>query len=209
MIASKLCSSSAGAEETAKPIFGGSVPQTAPGTPISRKIITAMAVNQTTTIAPATTQDAASISVVLAANRDDPGLFQKSAAAVAHSIEDFFVARNITGEIVGCAGLHRDSPQLAEIHAVAVLPKCQGQGIGRLLMNACARRATEGRIPVLWLATIKPGYFSQYGFQPIPRWELPASVLLRKLAQVFEQPAARWLGALFGKHTFMRRTLQP
>ena len=163
--------------------------------------------DQVITISPATTQDAATISAVLAANHDAPGLFQKSPAAVAQAIADFFVARNGAGETVGCAGLHRESPTLAEVYAVAVIPQCQGQGIGRQLVDACERRAMELEIRDVWLATIKPEYFSRHGFRTISRWELPAPVLLRKLTQVFEQPSGRWLGALSGKHTFMRRAV--
>jgi N-acetylglutamate synthase-like GNAT family acetyltransferase len=159
------------------------------------------------TISPAGGDDAAAISSVLAANRDDPGLYQKSAAAVARSIEDFFIARNRENEIVGCAGLHRESAELAEIYAVAVVPDYQGQGIGRQLIDACEQCAMDAHIHSLWLATIKPEYFSRYGFQPISRWELPASALIRKLGQTFEQPGRRWFHALWGRHTFMRRTV--
>jgi amino-acid N-acetyltransferase len=155
------------------------------------------------TIGPARTGDAMAISAVLALNRDDPGLFQESATAVARTLGDFLVAHN-HARIVGCAGLHPDSPELAEVYAVAVTPQCQGQGIGRQLMEACRQRARSNGIRYLWLATVKPEYFSRYGFQPISRWELPASVLLRKLRQTFQQPRARWLPALFGRHTFMR-----
>jgi hypothetical protein len=123
--------------------------------------------DQVITIDPAAKQDASATSAVLAANRDDPGLFQESPAAVARSRTDFCVARNIAGEIVGCAALHRDSP-----------------------------------------ATVKPEYFSRYAFQPMSRWELPASVLLRKLGQVSHQPGTRWLRTLSGRHTFMRQALK-
>jgi len=159
------------------------------------------------TIIPATAEDAPAISSVLAANRDDPGLFQESATAVAGALGDFLVARNEAGEIIGCAGLHRDSLEEAEVYAVAVTPQSQGQGIGGQLMQACQQGARAGGLRHLWLASVKPAYFSRYGFQPISRWELPASTLLRKLHQTFQQPAGRWLPALFGRHTFMRKTL--
>ena len=88
--------------------------------------------NEAITIRPAMTDDAAAISCVLAVNRDDRGLFQESAAAVVRSIEDFLVACNGAGEIVGCAGLHRDSPRLAEIYA----------GRGHAAMPGTRRRPT-------------------------------------------------------------------
>jgi amino-acid N-acetyltransferase len=163
--------------------------------------------NAAITIEPACPDDAAAISSVLAANHDDPGLFQVSATAVAGALGDFLVARNQSGKVVGCAGLHRDSRELAEVYAVAVMPHCQGQGVGQELMQACQRRASSSGISQLWLATVKPDYFSRYGFRPISRWELPSSVLLRKLRLTFRQPAGRWLPALLGRHTFMRCTL--
>jgi amino-acid N-acetyltransferase len=159
------------------------------------------------TIGPARAEDAVAISSVLADNRDDPGLFQESATAIARNLSDFFVARDEAGKLVGCAGLHRDSQELAEVYAVAVTPQRQGQAIGRQLMQACQQHAEAVGIPQLWLATVKPGYFSHYGFQPFPQWELPASVLLRKLRQTFQQPSGRWLPALFGRYTFMRCAL--
>jgi len=160
--------------------------------------------NEVLTITPAVTDDGVAISSLLAANRDDRGLFQESAEAIVRTIKDFFVARDATGRIVGCAGMHRDSASLAEVYAVAVLPACQGKGIGKQLMQACMQAAREAGIQDLWLATVKPEYFRRYGFQIISRWELPAATLLRKLRQTFQQPFERWLPALFGRHTFMR-----
>ena len=156
------------------------------------------------TVGPAGAGDEAAICCVLADNRRDPGLYQESTAAIARALGDFVVARDRVGRVVGCAGLHRDAPELAQVYAVAVALQRQGQGIGRRLVQACQERASADGIARLWLATAKPGYFARCGFQPMSRWRLPASVLLRKLSQTFRQPAGRWLPALLGRHTFMR-----
>lgn len=158
------------------------------------------------TIRQATKTDAGAISLVLFQNRADRGLYQESAEAVIHTIEDFWVAQNDAGDTVGCAGLHRESPRLAEVYAVAVAPEWQGRGVGRQLLQACIEHARSLGIQQLWLATIKPEYFRRYGFALISRWELPAATLLRKVRQTFQQPPERWLPALFGRYTFMRRT---
>ena len=101
--------------------------------------------NEPFLIRPASLADAAAIASVLALNRDDRGLFQESAEAVAHTIEDFTVAYNGAGQITGCAGLHRDSPGFAEIYAVAVTPQCQGKVLDdnscKSAHNALARLA--------------------------------------------------------------------
>lgn len=160
---------------------------------------------QPISIRSATPNDATAICAILAANRDDPGLFQKSREAIVDSIGDFLVAVSEDGQIVGVAGLHQDRSDLGELYAVAVLPSCQGQGIGGRLVRAGLQRAAEASIANVWLATIKPAYFARYGFRPMKRWELPRAVLWRKLHQTIEQPATRWLKTLLGRHTFMRR----
>jgi amino-acid N-acetyltransferase len=164
-------------------------------------------VNSPHTARPARPDDAQAISDIIALNRGDPGLYQKSAGAVVRSIADFMVVCDPTGRLVGCAALHVESGELAEIYSLAVSPDCQGQGIGKKLMNACRERAETRGLRFLWLATIKPEYFSRYGFKAISRWELPAAVLLRKFGQTFQQPVGRWLPALFGRHTFMKCAL--
>jgi len=156
------------------------------------------------TIEPATLKDTQAIVSIFVANRDDTGLFQEPEAEVRRNLRDFFVARDASGKAVACAGLHRDSAELAEIYGVAVLPEVQGRGIGAMLMRKCQERAAASQVTQLWLATVKPEYFRRYAFRPISRWSLPRPVLLRKLRQVFHQPVARWAPVLRGRHTFMK-----
>ena len=158
-------------------------------------------------IEPATINDTRAIVSIFIANQGDPGLFQEREAEVERKLGDFLVARDADGKVVACAGLHRDSRELAEIYGVAVLPELQGQGIGAKLIRRCKEQAAAGQVTYLWLATIKPEYFRRYSFRPISRWSLPTSVLLRKLRQVFQQPAQRWVPALLGRHTFMQHNL--
>lgn len=158
-------------------------------------------------VEPATQDDVSAILAVLAANREDPGLFSEPESEVRSNLIDFLVARDARRPVVGCAALHRHSATLAEILGVAVLPAFQGRGIGLQLVQQCEHVATSTGIERLWLATVKPAYFTRFGYKPISRWELPASVLLRKRRQVFQQPLGRWLPALLGRHTFMQREI--
>lgn len=152
-------------------------------------------------------KDTQAIVSIFIANQDDPGLFQEPESEVRRNLGDFSVVRDTDGRVVACAGLHSDSPELAEVYGVAVLPELQGRGIGAKLMGKCKERAVASQRSHLWLATVKPEYFQRYSFRPISRWSLPASVLLRKLRQVFQQPVQRWIPALFGRHTFMKCSL--
>ncbi|HJZ66827.1 MAG TPA: GNAT family N-acetyltransferase [Blastocatellia bacterium] len=149
--------------------------------------------------------DVSGIVAVLRANQDDRSLFQRSAANVGRHLRDFLVAKDAAGRIVGCAAVHRYSTTLAEVLSVAVLPKAQGQQVGRGLVDACLRRGEALGVTWLWLATLKPGYFARFGFEPMSRWGLPAWVLWAKLRQVFEQTPDHWFPSLMGRQTFMRR----
>ena len=154
-------------------------------------------------IEPATIADIQAIAAVFISNRSDRGLFQEPVGELARNLADFLVARDALGSTVGCLGLHRDTGELAEVYGVAVLPKFQGQGIGTKLLQECKRRAVATDVSLLWLATVKPEYFSRYSFRPASRWDLPAAVLLRKFRLVFQQPVQRWVPVLLGRHTFM------
>jgi amino-acid N-acetyltransferase len=151
----------------------------------------------------ATINDVAPIAASLAANASDPALFLRAPTDVMRRLHEFMVAEDPAHNIVGCAALHFYRPDSAEILSVAVLPPAQGQGIGALLMREAVARALTRGASQLWLATAKPQYFERFGFVPISRFALPATVLFAKLHQVFTQPVVRWLPALVGRFTFM------
>ena len=155
-------------------------------------------------VRPARDGDVPLIVELLRANASEPSLFQQPPAQVCRTLADFLIAVDDDGAAIGCAALHRHSPDSAEILAVAVAPSLQARGTGAALMRACLARAAEGGVQLLWLATAKPAYFARFGFHAFSRWRLGPRVLLYKLLLVLQQPIARWLPALFGRHTFMR-----
>jgi amino-acid N-acetyltransferase len=155
------------------------------------------------TIRDAADTDVDRIHATLSANAGDTSLFQQSARRVRRDLGDFVVA--VDGErILGCAALHWHRGSNAEILAVAVAPDAHGRGVGGELMRACIDRALSRGATFLWLATQKPGYFGKFGFVTMSKWRLPWIAIGRKLRLILEQPARRWLPALFGRHTFMR-----
>lgn len=158
-------------------------------------------------ITPAVDADAEAIASAISANRDDPAIFLRTARELRHAISELIVAKDLGGNILGCAALHRYSPHLAEILSVSVLPDHQREGIGSLLLDHILRQADEEGIQNVWLATLKPDYFRRFGFEPMSLWKLPAGVLATKLRQVVAQPFLRWPPVLFGRFTFMERVV--
>ncbi len=155
------------------------------------------------TASPITANDVDDVVATLDANRGDTAMFLRSRADVTQHLSDFIVAREPGGRMLGCSAVHAYTPTVTEILSVSVLPSCQGRRIGQFLVEQALERARAQGAVRIWLATSKPRYFSRFGFEPISRWDLPATVLIAKLRQVFDQPPRRWLPALFGRFTFM------
>jgi N-acetylglutamate synthase-like GNAT family acetyltransferase len=76
----------------------------------------------------------------------------------------FFVAVSEDGTIVGCAALEIYSRKLAEIRSLAVAASAQGQGIGRMLVDACVERAREHNILEVMAITASDVFFQSCGF---------------------------------------------
>lgn len=85
------------------------------------------------------------------------------------------VARR-NGRVVGSAALEM-YPDGALLRSVAVAPAFQRHHIGRELTEAAMRLAHERRAPAIYLLTTTAArYFPKFGFEPITRSDVPASV---------------------------------
>lgn len=152
----------------------------------------------------ATHEDAERIVGLLRSNHSETSLFQQSLRQVRLNLSEFVLAEDADGFLAGCVQMHWYPGRIAEILAVAVHPRSQGQGTGNALMRRCVDSLLSQSAHLLWLATEKQGYFGRFGFEPMSKWELPREVLRHKLLLVFQQPFYRWLPALLGRHTFMK-----
>ena len=65
---------------------------------------------------------------------------------------------------MGCAALEVYSKKLAEIRSLAVSPKVQGMGIGKMLVNACVELAHEKKILEVMVITSNEQFFKAVGF---------------------------------------------
>jgi len=74
----------------------------------------------------------------------------------------FVVERH--GEIAGFAAIEVYSRKMAEIQCIAVSPDCQGQGLGKRLINYCVLRARELNIHELMAITSSEKPFTDCGF---------------------------------------------
>jgi amino-acid N-acetyltransferase len=91
------------------------------------------------------------------------------------NIRDYFVVRD-GDELVGCAALHVNWSDLAEVRSVAVAEDHQRIGVGSAVVQACLTEASEIGLPIAFCLTYKPGFFEKLGFTKVDKMELPQKV---------------------------------
>jgi amino-acid N-acetyltransferase len=107
------------------------------------------------------------------AERDE--MLHRSLGEICENIRDFIVA-DVDGETLGCCALHIDTPELAEIKALAVSADAQGMGLGSALVRACVQEAADIGLKQVYALTYRPGFFSRLGFALTEKPSLPHKV---------------------------------
>lgn len=87
-----------------------------------------------------------------------------------------FVVLDDDGDIVGCAAVHINWANLAEVKSVAVAEECRRMGYGHRLIEACIADARALGISTLFCLTYQPEFFAAQGFQVVDRNSLPRKV---------------------------------
>jgi amino-acid N-acetyltransferase len=91
-------------------------------------------------------------------------------------LQTALVARDADG-IIGCVALERYG-NLALLRSLAVTPSLHGHGVGQQLTRSAVELARQRGVTTLYLLTrTAPDFFARhFGFRPIGRAEVPASV---------------------------------
>ena len=112
--------------------------------------------------------DIPAIAELIAPYVEDGSLLARTYEEFDELLPHFFVAEEDFGdgttEIVGCAALEIYSKKLAEIRSLAVSPKVQGMGIGKMLVNACVSLARQKNILEVMVVTSNEQFFKAVGF---------------------------------------------
>ena len=79
-------------------------------------------------------------------------------------------------KIIAVGALHIIWDDLAEIRALAVSQDYQGQGLGKMLVQALLQEAREIESPKVFTLTYQPGFFERCGFTLTDKEEMPHKV---------------------------------
>jgi len=107
----------------------------------------------------------------------DAGLMLRRApAAIALAIDDYVVAADGRGVLVGCGALKEYSPSLGEVAAIAVAPDAHGRGVGKAVVGAVEALALKRGIDHVFALTLQPGFFDALGYEQAERARFPEKI---------------------------------
>ncbi|MCL3863094.1 amino-acid N-acetyltransferase [Actinotalea sp. K2] len=94
-------------------------------------------------------------------------LLAKELVGYYEAVQEFVVAQDATGRLVGCGALHVMWLDLGEVRTLAVDPLWRGRGVGGALLEALVGRARVLRLRRLFCLTFEVDFFSAHGFRTI------------------------------------------
>ena len=106
---------------------------------------------------------------------DKGEMLPRPLSEIYENLRDFYVVRQ-EDQLIGCAALHINWNDLAEIKSVAVSEEFQRQRVGQHVVTACVQEAGQIGLPAVFCLTYKPEFFKSLGFTPVDKAQLPRKV---------------------------------
>ena len=103
-------------------------------------------------------------------------MLRRTSEMIALSIDDYVVAVDERGRVLGCGALKEYSPSIAEVAAIAVSPAAQGLGLGRNIVTAVEDLALRRGIPEVFALTLEPRFFEALGYSRVDRARYPEKI---------------------------------
>ncbi|KWR69680.1 N-acetylglutamate synthase [Arthrobacter sp. W1] len=117
------------------------------------------------TVRPAKTSDVNAIRSLVRPLAEERILLDKEAVTYYESIQEFLVAEDPEGSVVGCGGLHVIWEDIAEIRTLATSDTVRGMGVGHLLLGELLKRAKAVGVSRVFCLTFEVAFFERQGFK--------------------------------------------
>jgi len=128
------------------------------------------------TIRAARSHDVPNIAALINGFAAEQLMLPKTAESIALALDDFVVATDAQGRLLGCAALREYSPSLAEVASVAVASDAHGLGIGAQLVRRVERLAHARGTSELFALTMTAPFFQSLGYRVVDRAQFPEKV---------------------------------
>lgn len=117
------------------------------------------------TIRRARTSDIRTIAHLIEPLVESRVLLGKDLVVLYEAVQEFSVAEDSSGQIVGCGALHVFWENLGEVRTLAVSPDHLNQGIGTALVAELEAQARELGLTRLFCLTFEVDFFQKMGFR--------------------------------------------
>jgi len=94
---------------------------------------------------------------------------------ITERLRDFLILED-NGTAIGCVAVHIVWERLVELRSLAVCAQHQGEGLGKMLVDAARREAVELGATQIFTLSFVPDFFHKLGFSTIDRRVLPHKV---------------------------------
>lgn len=92
-------------------------------------------------------------------------LLGKETVTFYEAVQEFRVAEDADGNLIGCGALHVMWSDLGEVRTLAVSDEWLGRGVGRALLQRLEADARELGLSRLFCLTFEVGFFQRNGFE--------------------------------------------
>lgn len=125
---------------------------------------------------PATAGDVEAIATLNNLYATQALMLKRTPAEIALVIDDYMVAVDAQGTVLGCGALKEYSPSVAEVAGIAVAPELRGNGVGKRVVEAVERLAMKRDIFDVFALTLQPEFFSAIGYARVDRARYPEKI---------------------------------
>ena len=112
----------------------------------------------------AQTSDVKSIRDLVRPLAENRVLLEKEAVAYYENLQEFFVAEDSAGNVIGCGGLHVMWEDIAEVRTLATDAGWRGHGVGHRLLQKLLAEARELGVSRVFCLTFEVDFFLRNGF---------------------------------------------
>lgn len=92
------------------------------------------------------------------------------------AVQEFTVATDESGKVIGCGALHVMWEDLGEIRTIAVSKEWRNKGVGHKILDELIQQAKDLGLSRLFCLTFEVEFFASHGFEAIEEIELQDSV---------------------------------
>jgi amino-acid N-acetyltransferase len=129
-----------------------------------------------TTVRRARTADVRSIRQLVDQYAAQRILLSKEMVTLYEDVQEFWVAEEPAGSIIGCGALHVMWEDLAEVRTLATHPDWVGRGIGHAVLSTLLEVARDLGISRVFCLTFEVDFFKRHGFEVVEGSIVPPDV---------------------------------